>query len=201
MSQTARPQDRRRERRQEIIGERRQQQEIQRRKDRITRWATVGGTAIALALIVGVVLWVNIFREKPGRDMPSQGNIHVQPGQEHIAYNSDPPTSGPHLPNIARWGIHTEPIAKELQVHNLEDGGVIVQYNCPEGCPELAGQLEGIVKKYPEKVILAPYPDMDARIALTSWSRIDKFNEFDAGRVDAFIQAYRGIDHHPISGG
>ena len=33
---------------------------------------------------------------------------------------------------------------------------------------------------------------MDSRIALTAWSRIDKFNEFDEKRIVRFIQAYRG---------
>src|SRR2546426_8859320 len=33
-----------------------------------------------------------------------------------------------------------------LQVHNLEDGGVLVQYNCE--CPELVEQLRAIVRRY-----------------------------------------------------
>lgn len=200
MSQTASPQHRRRERRQEIVQERRRTSTIRERRDRLIKWAIILGTAAALVAIVGGVLWANVFREKPGLDVVTQGNAHVAPGQEHIAYNSDPPTSGPHYPNIARWGIHTEPVAKELQVHNLEDGGVMVQYNCPEACPDLVKQLEGVVKGYQDKVILAPYPGMDAKIALTSWGRIDKFDDFDADRIARFIQGFRGIDHHPRGG-
>jgi hypothetical protein len=113
-----------------------------------------------------------------------------------FAYNSTPPTSGPHLNAIAAWGIHTEPIPNELQIHNLEDGGVMVQYDCPEGCEELVAQLGEIVGRYDEQVILAPYPGLDATIALTAWGRIDKFDAFDRERVEGFIDAYRGIDHH-----
>ncbi len=96
----------------------------------------------------------------------------------------------------ARWGIHTQPIPDELQVHNLEDGGVLVQYNCRD-CKALIPTLEAIVSRYSDKVILAPYPQMDTRIALTAWGRIDTFDEVDEQRIVRFIQAYRGIDHHP----
>jgi hypothetical protein len=114
----------------------------------------------------------------------------------HPPYNSDPPTSGAHLPYIAPWGIHTEPIPRELQVHNLEDGGVVVQYRCATPCPDLADQLARLVRRYETQVILAPYPGMRTRIALTAWTRLDAFDDFDEARIERFIRAYRGIDHH-----
>ncbi len=133
----------------------------------------------------------------PGTPVPSMGNAHIQTVTEpHVPYNSDPPTSGPHLPYIAPWGIHALPIPRELQVHNLEDGGVLIQYNCPQGCPELVEKLKAIVSRYKAHVILAPHPGMDRRIALTAWGRIDKFDEFDEKRITRFIEAYQGIDHH-----
>ena len=79
-------------------------------------------------------------------------------------------------------------------MHNLEDGGVMVQYNCE--CPELVEKLRVIVRKYDKYVILAPYPTMKSRIALTAWTRLDKFDEFDEKRIVRFIDSYRGIDHH-----
>ena len=131
----------------------------------------------------------------PGVQMPSQGNLHIaKEDSPHEPYNSDPPTSGPHLPYIAPWGVHTRPIPQPLQVHNLEDGGVLVQYNCD--CPELVEKLRAIVQRYTHYVILAPYPTMKSRIALTAWTRIDAFDEFDEKRIVRFVKAYRGIDHH-----
>jgi hypothetical protein len=82
----------------------------------------------------------------------------------------------------------------ELQVHNLEDGGVVVQYNCE--CPDLVAKLGEIVKQYERNVVLAPYPTMKSKIALTAWTRIDTLEDFDAKRITRFIEAYRGIDHH-----
>ena len=92
--------------------------------------------------------------------------------------------------------MHDEPIANELQVHSLEDGGVIVHYNCPDGCPGLVVQLQEVVARYHDGVILEPYPDMETRIALTAWQQIDQFDRFDEARIARFIRAYRGIDHH-----
>jgi len=57
-------------------------------------------------------------------------------------------------------------------------------------------KLEAIVSRYPEHVLLAPYPGMKARIALTAWTRIDAFDDVDEARINRFIKAYEGIDHH-----
>jgi hypothetical protein len=156
----------------------------------------VGGIAVIVVAVVGYFAY-RAVADLPGTLMPDLSNKHVEtPDEPHTPYNSDPPTSGPHLPYIAPWGIHTEPIIKELQVHNLEDGGVMVQYNCPSGCADLVAKLRAIVERYPEHVVLAPYPGMKTRIALTAWTRIDAFDEFDESRIMRFVTAYRGIDHH-----
>ncbi len=136
----------------------------------------------------------------PGEFVPSLGNRHIASTEVGlITYNSNPPTSGPHLPYIAPWGISETSIPKELQVHNLEDGGVVVQYNCPQTsqeCKTLIEKLAQIVRRY-DHIVLAPYPGMSHKIALTAWSRIDKFNEFNEARIVKFIDAYIHIDHHP----
>ncbi|MBI3350993.1 MAG: DUF3105 domain-containing protein [Nitrospirae bacterium] len=137
-------------------------------------------------------------KKEAGTSVPLLGNDHISsPGSPHIPYNSDPPTSGPHTQYIAPWGIHNAPVLQEMQVHNLEDGGVIIQYHCTN-CNEMIKKLEGIVSQY-ERIILAPYPGLDSMIALTAWGKIDKLKEYDEKRIIRFINAYIGIDHHPQS--
>ena len=159
-------------------------------------WVTGLGVAVGVAVIVGYFAY-RAGADLPGARFDDQGNAHIQMASEpHPPYNSDPPTSGAHLPYIAPWGIHTVPIARELQVHNLEDGGVVVQYRCDGPCPDLVAKLAEIVKRYDTQVILAPYPGMRTRIALTAWTRLDALDGLDEARIVRFIRAYRGIDHH-----
>lgn len=156
------------------------------------------GASVAAIVVLAVVIGWFAFRaaaDLPGEKLPDLGNLHLQTASDpHVPYNSEPPTSGPHLGYIAPWGVHTRPIPNELQVHNLEDGGVMVQYNCT--CPDLVDKLLGVVNRYDKFVILAPYPGMKTQIALTAWTRLDRFEEFDEKRIVRFIDAYRGIDHH-----
>ena len=160
---------------------------------------------IGLLLLAGAGYWAyGKWSATPsGEFVPSMGNRHISPSQVGLTtYSSNPPTSGPHLSSIEPWGIRTRPISKELQVHNLEDGGVIVQYDCPETsqeCRSLVEKLARIVRRY-DHAILAPYPKMSHKIALTAWTRIDKFNEFDEERIVRFIDAYIDVDHHPRRG-
>ena len=158
------------------------------------------GTGLTVAVVAAALVGYWAYRaaaDLPGVKLPDLGNAHIQLATEpHVPYNSDPPTSGPHMPYIAPWGIHIEPIVKELQVHNLEDGGVMVQYHCATACPDLVAKLAEIVRRYETQVILAPYPGMRTRIALTAWTRLDAFDDLDEARIVHFIRAYRGIDHH-----
>jgi hypothetical protein len=156
-------------------------------------------------VLMSLVIFLGFFgvykmatRPLPGTLIPDLGNEHISAADTpHEPYNSKPPTSGPHLDPKAEWGIHDQQITNELQIHNLEDGGVLIQYDCDEeDCSTLIQQLETIAKRYKEKVILAPYANLDQRIALTAWNRIDTFDEFDEKRITTFINFYRGIDHH-----
>jgi Protein of unknown function (DUF3105) len=171
-----------------------------RGRSRAERRRRLGMLGIAVAVVVAVVVGYFAYQasaNRPGVEFPDQGNLHIQTESDpHVPYNSDPPTSGPHLPYLAPWGIHTTPVARELQVHNLEDGGVVIQYHCPNGCPDLVDKLATIVKGYERQVLLAPYPGLKTRIALTAWTRLDAFDDYDEARILRFIRAYRGIDHH-----
>jgi hypothetical protein len=168
------------------------------RRAQATRRPWTWGAGIAAVIVAAVIVGYFAYRAQadlPGQRFPDQGNRHVQTVSDpHEPYNSTPPTSGPHLPYIAPWGIHTRPIADELQVHNLEDGGVVIQYNCE--CPDVVEKLTKIVRGYDKQVILAPYPSMKSRIALTAWTRLETLDEVEEARIQRFIKAYRGIDHH-----
>lgn len=143
----------------------------------------------------------------------SQGNLHIDMGaRSPIPYNSIPPTSGSHYPNIVAWQIYDEPIRYEHLVHNMEDAGVIIYYQCVEPCPDLIAQLSEFVQPLIDNgrhIVMVPnqpgwtvgdesdlHQDMGSSIAVTAWQKLLKLDEFDASRINDFIQAYEGIDHH-----
>lgn len=146
---------------------------------------------------------LGVSSPKPGgveKTVPVLPHAYLaHPREPHPAYASDPPTSGPRLPYIADWGVHRLPVPPELQAHNLEHGGVLIQYNCPEPCPELAARLEEIARRR-DFVLVAPYPRMESRIALTAWGRIETLDGFDAERILRFVEAHAGRDHHEAGG-
>src|SRR5574337_203355 len=159
------------------------------------------GVYVALAgIVLAAGYWgYNAMREKHAwTSVAILPSPHVPPRTPHPPYNSDPPTSGPHAPGLARWGVYTEPVPKEMQVHNLEDGGVVIHYSCQD-CPDLVKQLTAIAERY-DRVILAPYTNLDRKIALTAWGTIDQFDQFDEARIVQFIKAHIGIDHHREGG-
>jgi len=128
-----------------------------------------------------------------------QGRQHLARGQSFDFYNSNPPTSGPHGPSVD-FAVYDAPVRGESLVHNLEHGGVAVLYDCAAGvplgdaqCQALAAELASIVGdnlSAGKLVLLAPYPGMDQRIALTAWGTLDAFDELDAARVQAFIDSF-----------
>ncbi|MFQ5851054.1 MAG: DUF3105 domain-containing protein [Candidatus Binatia bacterium] len=192
--------ERRRAERQVRREQKQKEKKVQKSKKRLKRFSFY---LIGILLLSGAGYWAysKWSASPPGRFVPSMGNVHVS-STGLSTYNSDPPTSGPHLPSLAHWGIHEKSITKELQVHNLEDGGVFVQYDCPKAsqdCSQLVDKLAQIVRRY-NHAILAPYPGLSHKIALTAWSRIDKFDQFDEERIVKFIEAYIDIDHHPPRG-
>ncbi len=197
--QTTAPSAAKRDRRHAARQARQTERARQEGKVRLQRLVLRGVAFLLAAGLVGGLGWW-MFRPTPGTYVASQGNAHVLSEPVAFRYASDPPTSGPHFAGAAAWGIHEQPILRALQIHNLEDGGVLVQYNCTD-CDDLVRNLKDIVRRYSDKVILAPYPGMKTRIALTAWSYIDAFDQFDEQRILRFIETHRGIDHHPRYGG
>ncbi|HSR68636.1 MAG TPA: DUF3105 domain-containing protein [Acidobacteriota bacterium] len=126
--------------------------------------------------------------------LPFPGYLN-NPRAPHLPYNSNPPTSGPRLAGLAAWGLHSIPVPLELQVHNLEHGGILIQYNCPRDCPQLVSRLRAFIQGR-DQVLVAPYPFIETRLALTAWGRLLTLEEFDEARMEAFLKAFGGHDHH-----
>ena len=85
-------------------------------------------------------------------------------------------------------------------MHNLEHGGIGVHYDCPDSCDGLESQLVALVNRAVDrglKVLMSPYPEMGSRIALTAWTYLDKFDQFDELRINRFIDAHESSLNAP----
>lgn len=90
-------------------------------------WLVVGG----FLAVAG--WWVSRYltTAPPGQRLPDMGREHVTPAQvAETSYNSNPPTSGPHLPSWVKAGIYDQPQAEGELIHSLEHGYIIISYNC-----------------------------------------------------------------------
>ena len=110
-------------------------------------------------------------------------------------YGSNPPTSGPHSAQDVGWAIYDKPIPREQLVHNMEHGGVVIWYNCSD-CDELVANIRKVVEGYLQdgaELVMVPYSDMEeSTIALTAWSRLDKFSigDYSEERLRRFVEAH-----------
>lgn len=190
---------------------------VDERQQRRTQLLVLGGIAAGLLAFAGILLFVvysltdedqrqrtfvDATRKPPdttSRGFPDQGNVHLQsPNQPHAAYNSDPPTSGWHMENLGPDGFQEQQVQKELLLHNLEDGGVVIYYR-PDLPADQKERLRTLVESEGNKVTAAPYPGLKFPIVATAWTRMDELPAYDEIRLRNFIEAYRGIDHHKRS--
>lgn len=152
----------------------------------LPRWGVFAGILITACGLGGWAVY-SVYFAKPGvaipLQQPSDYELHLG---ETVSYNSIPPTSGPRARAATDWGIHDRPIPNEIQVHMLWRGGVLVQYRpaespalddpVAEGLKRLIGRLR---TEHPDrycKAIVAPYPGLPTKIALTAWGRLDAFD-------------------------
>jgi hypothetical protein len=171
-----------------------------RRRLRTVAWLTAG------VLLVGGAVGFAVARSQANaravralgvQTFPSQGQQHLQAGQDYTGYNSTPPTSGPHDPTPAPCGVSSQPIPNTVQVHDLEHGVVMVQYR-PGLDPGQVQALEALGRSYSSHVIVAPYPGLPSPVAATAWTKLMTLDRADTGKLRRFITLFR--QHGPEVG-
>jgi uncharacterized protein DUF3105 len=125
-------------------------------------------------------------------------------------WNTTPPTSGPHYAVPVVWGTYQEPVNQAQLVHNLEHGGIAVQYG-KDVPAQTVEELKAFAQDHPRGTVLAPYPALGDQIALGAWvtpsanepddgtGHLAKCTSFDRQAFEAFFAAYqfRGPERFP----
>jgi hypothetical protein len=105
-------------------------------------------------------------------------------------WNSYPPSSGLHYYQWVLWGDYTEPVSLIKEVHNLEHGGVIIQYG--EKVPKSdVTKINELWQDDPTAMLVAPLPNLGNKIALTAWTNWAECTSFNEKAFGAFQSAFR----------
>jgi len=103
---------------------------------------------------------------------------------------------------LNRFRIKSGMTVQEVYAHGLEEeasqsmqesspSAVLSEAFRSDDCHKLVDQLIAIYEKKGKiRLIVIPRPNLDTRIALTAWTYIDKFDQFDASRIEKFIDAH-----------
>ncbi len=171
---------------------RQRQQRRQAARARARRRRIVIGSSI-LGVIAVVIAFVAL--QSPPEELAEvetfavQGRDHLTEGETPPAYNSNPPTSGDHAPSAAQCGIYTEPIPDVLQVHNLEHGAVVIQYQ-PDLAADQVAQLEDYASTKDSHIVVAPRPNLGDPVVITSWARMLRLDGAEISTIDIYYDEF-----------
>jgi Protein of unknown function (DUF3105) len=105
-------------------------------------------------------------------------------------WNSFPPSSGRHYYQWVLWGDYTEPQPLIKEVHNLEHGGMIIQYGSKVPQADVA-KINAFWQKDPNAMLVAPLPKLGNKIALTAWTQWAECTTFNQNAFKKFQSAFR----------
>ena len=91
---------------------------------------------------------------------PPMGRQHIEKLSKDFRYNSFPPTSGPHYPPGPKapgvWNLYDAPVDETGVIHNLEHGGVVVQYGPDVPHSTVQEIRTGTKLESPDGLVVAP---------------------------------------------
>lgn len=165
---------------------------------RYALWA--GGAAVLLTLVVYIVVDAGgkapETPERPGA--PAGTEVFEVADASHVSeqvdYPQDPPVGGPHSATDVPCGYYDTPLTNEMAVHTLEHGVVWITYS-----PDLAASEVSVLadKSREPKVLVSPYPGLDAPIVASAWGRQLRLDSAADERLDQFIAAFQGGAQSP----
>ncbi len=186
----------------------------------------IGGAAglVIVAALLGYVLFGGGSSANAAALLETAGcsvqSVEALKGDHSIAtpagtskkWNTSPPTSGSHFQTPAIWGAYTAPLLPAQVVHNLEHGGIFIQYgkDVPSATVD---QLQAFYDEHKNGTLLAPLPSLGSKIALGAWTTpspsqatggkayLAKCPGFDQEAYAAFFSAYqfKGPERFPKS--
>lgn len=170
--------------------QRRAAAEAKKRKTQNRRYLLIGvGVVAVVALIVFVVTSPEPAELAGVETFDDLGGGHLDVGEPAPSYNSSPPTSGPHSPSSTSCGIYIDEIPDVIQVHNLEHGTVVIQYQPDTSDGDRIG-MEEFARAKGTHVLVAPRADLTHPVVVTGWTKMLRLENADIDSIGAFYDRY-----------
>jgi hypothetical protein len=163
-------------------------------QDKTKRNYVLIGTAVIGIMGLIYILFLNIRGPQPLAGLvmhPDLGAAHDD--SLRYEFGGLPPTGGTHHSAWQNCGIYDEPVRPEHAIHSLEHGTVWITYH-PDLPQSQVTQLQNEVRRELGRgrthLLLSPYPDQDAPIALTAWGLQLTVESANDDRIARFIERY-----------
>ncbi len=133
--------------------------------------------------------------------LPEQGTWHVDAGIS-VDYDHNPPASGPHWPIWATYTAHDDEVPREVFVHNLEHGAVVLLAG-PNATPEQVQQMrdafaslpfdpECVAEGWSHKRALYTYDSvLDDAVAVVAWDHVLESTCVNDQQILDFVVTWR----------
>ena len=162
----------------------------------------------SLALSVGMIAVLSGFfagrdqanvsglTSAPGQTFRDQGHAQLQPTELRPAYDSDPPTSGPHAPEpVLRDGTQ---LSDDQLLEALQVGDVVIMYGTRAAPPGLTALARAVASPFTpalasagQAVILARRPGAVGLIAL-AWTHMLRVSSASDPGLRQFAEFWLG---------
>lgn len=132
----------------------------------------------------------------PGTAYPDQGAALLRPGELAPVYDSDPPTSGPHIAvPVTADGAS---ITNDQLLQSLEVGDVVLMYGTPAPPPGLKSLAASVAPPFTpglaasgQAVILASRPGVSGIVAL-AWTHLLRASSAADPALRSFVEFWLG---------
>lgn len=136
-------------------------------------------------------------------NLPVQGASH-HPVCTELSYATNPPSSGDHWSMWAEFRTYATPVPREMYVHNLEHGGIVMAYKCDGLCLDIAQAYENAADAHGvdplcaasstgaerSRIIITPDPELGEPIGLAAWRATYVATCIDPPSILEFVDAH-----------
>lgn len=153
--------------------------------DRQKIWLLAGFAGLG---VVGLAVAIAIFATSGGGGANDKGvpaalaklgcsyHVYQAHSQAHLTslsakpkYNSFPASNGPHYYQPAPWGNYSDPVPQIVAVHNLEHGGMLIEYGNKVSQAD-KDAIDAFYNDSRNAMLVFPYAVLGKRVAFVAWT-------------------------------